>query len=542
MQIFDMHVHDFGGTPDPELLLDKMDKAGVYGGCVFSDWPQNGSFETRLTHVLEWTKGHTDRLFPVMWVHPYEENVIENIHDAVKRGICAFKMICTDYYIYEDKPMELLREMARLDRPVFFHSGILWDGKVSSAYNRPLNWEALIGIKGLRFSMGHCSWPWIDECIAMYGKFMNAGKDTAEMFFDITPGTPEIYREELLTKLYTLGYDVGDNIMFGTDASAHTYRAEWCSKWLDTDRKILDKLGVSLENRQKLYRGNLMRFLGKTDTVHRHLVPDCDDDNAWSAVNPEVKKVIEQWYLKLGFPKEYNREFYAALESINVSDAQTLENYDKNCDDGRRNLLTFLFFCSRLEKSYEQKGTDKQVLLDTLKDIVTWTNTWSQIKGGLYLGELSWLTGHLSMRLFRLGRLQFCMGKDKDGKNVVEIHIPEGAPLDPVECRASIDRAKDFFAKHFPEFEYQYFTCHSWLLDSTLKELLNENSNIIKFQNLFDITEQDESYALLGYVFTWDTTLLNIRNALCTSDFAQRVKKYVLSGKKFHEGLGYIKK
>ncbi len=62
--------------------------------------------------------------------------------------------------------------------------------------------------------MGHCSWPWYDECIALYGKFLNAlEKDGApEMFFDLTPGTPVIYRRDLLTKLFTVGYDVPDNI------------------------------------------------------------------------------------------------------------------------------------------------------------------------------------------------------------------------------------------------------------------------------------------------------------------------------------------
>lgn len=538
-----MHIHNFGGTPDPKSLLDKMNKAGVFGGCVFSDWPQNADFDTRLKDVLAWTAGYPDRLFPVMWIHPYEENIFENIKKAVDSGIAAFKMICTDYYIYEDQPMQLLKEIAKLKKPVFFHSGILWDGEVSSNYNRPLNWESLLKIEGLRFSMGHCSWPWIDECIAMYGKFMNAnGKNNAEMFFDITPGTPEIYRRELVTKLFTIGYDVGDNIMFGTDASADSYRAEWCSKWLAIDSKIMDELGVSLQNRQKLYHDNLMRFLGKTDAVHEHLSPDCDDDKAWSAVNPDMEKIIEDMYLRLEFPKDYNRAFYNALSKKKVSDAITLAGYDKNCEDGERNLLSFLYFAHLLEKQYDEKGIDKQIFLDTARDIVTWTNTWSGVKGRLYLGELSWLSGHLSMKLFRLGRLQFCMGKDKKLGNVIEIHIPEGAPLTPLECQKSIEAAKVFFAKYYPEFEYEYFTCHSWLLDSTLKELLNENSNILKFQQMFDIKQEDDSLAILTYVFTWDTNIRNLPTKVCNSSFAEKVKKYALSGKKFHETLGYIKK
>jgi hypothetical protein len=39
----------------------------------------------------------------------------------------------------------------------------------------------------------------------------------SEMYFDLTRGTPKIYRRELLTKLYTVGMDVEDNVLFGTD-------------------------------------------------------------------------------------------------------------------------------------------------------------------------------------------------------------------------------------------------------------------------------------------------------------------------------------
>lgn len=295
MKIFDMHIHANNSKPVPAELLERMEKAGVYGGCVFSNKPKlprdmtgtvfesGTTFDERLKEVIGWTNGYEDRLFSVVWIHPDEENIIDNIHKAVDAGVCGFKIICNDFYVYEEKCMKVLREIAKLNKPVFFHSGILWDSGVSSKYNRPLNWEALLEIEGLRFSMGHCSWPWIDECIAMYGKFLNALKErnTAEMFFDITPGTPQIYREELVTKLYTVGYDVGDNIMFGTDASADKYNTEWSGKWIDIDKNIMDKIGVSTKNRERLYSQNLMRFLGKNENTKKHTSPEIDDAHDW---------------------------------------------------------------------------------------------------------------------------------------------------------------------------------------------------------------------------------------------------------------------
>lgn len=560
MQIFDIHIHAKGHKPNPEALLAEMAKAGVFGGCVFSTHPKENmmpgglSFDERLDEALGWSRGYEDRLFPILWIHPYEENITENVRRAVKAGVAGFKMICSNYYVYEDKCIELLSEIARLGKPVFFHTGILWDGEISSEYNRPLNWEALLKIKGLRFSMGHCSWPWVDECIALYGKFLNTltySSDGAEMFFDTTPGTPEIYREELITKLYTVGYNVGDNVMFGTDCLASSYRSEWTGAWLSADKKILDKLGVSLENREKLFRGNLMRFLGKSETEVTKEAPVIDDTHIWTPESPKVRTVIEKWYGRLGFPKCYDKEFREALDRIKISDAITLDDYDKKCNDGKRNLLSFLYLCEEVERRYIELGIPDEILIDTLKDIPVWTKVWSSVKGELHLGELGWLSRHMSLRLFKLGRLQFSPSpaeRDipsygiKKGEEVMEIHIPSGERLEPEECRRSIENAKEFFAKYFPNISYKHFTCHSWLLDDTLKKYLPGDSNIIRFGDMFDKIEEDDSCALIRYLFRWDTNEVNLRYAYPSSTLAEKVKRAVLHGETFHETLGVIEK
>ena len=557
MKIFDMHIHSFNHIPAPETLLSEMEKAGVYGGCVFSNWPREAnpsvgtSFEERLAEVLAWTRGYEDRLFPVLWIHPYEDDIINKVHVAAEAGIAAFKMICTNFYVYEEKCMDLLREIAKLDKPVIFHTGILWDGAVSSNYNRPLNWEALLEIEGLRFSMGHCSWPWIDECVALYGKFLNSltVRNTAEMFFDITPGTPEIYRQELMTKLFDIGYDVGHNIMFGTDSLANGYKSAWSGKWLKTDGDIMDELGVSLEYRELMYGGNLMRFLGKTKERPAIASPEVDDSHAWSAVNPKVAETIDKWYLKLGFPSEYNREFYRALEKVRVSDAVTLESFGEGSDNGIRNLLTWLYLCEGVAEKYNAAGIPEEILIDTLYDIVRWTETYTEMHGKLYLGELGWLTRHMKLNLFKLGRLQFAMGDCefdsprhgvKKGDPVLEVHIPAGEKLDIRECEKSFAMAREFFAKYFPEHEWKCFTTHTWLLDTSIRPLMNEGSNILAFSDMFDIIEEQDSAAAIRYVFTWDTTMKNLKNAVCYNSFSEKLKKHALSGGALHETVGII--
>ena len=558
MKIFDMHIHSRPGEPCPEKLISEMEAAGVYGGCVFSNHPIEGTesggsdFDTRLRETLAWVKGYEDRLFPVIWIHPCEENIIENVRRAADAGIVAFKMICEDFYVYDEPCTTVLREIAKLGKPVIFHTGILWDGAVSSNYNRPLNWEHLLEIDGLRFSLGHCSWPWIDECVAMYGKFLNALKDgkSAEMFFDTTPGTPEIYRKELFTKLYYAGYNAGDNIMFGTDSNANKYRAEWVSPWLDIDQKILDELGVSQENREKMYHDNLLRFLGKTDVTAEKEAPIPDNTHVWTPENPEAKAIVKKWYEKLGFPKIFDKEFYKALDTMKITDAMTLERYDKESEDGKKNLIYYLFFCEALSNKYRELGIPENILLDTLGDLVVWAKTWHCVKSSLHLGELNWLSRHLSAKLFKIGRLQFCLGTAEEdlekfgvkiGDNVIEIHIQGEGKLDTEECKKSISEAKLFFAKYFPDYKYKVFTCHSWLIDEDLKEYLPETSNIIKFGNMFYRAKNYDSNALLRYIFRWDTNEINLKYAYSSSAFAEKIKAAVLKGKVFHETLGVIK-
>ena len=295
MEIFDMHVHAQNTPPAPELLLSRLSEAGVYGCSVISNRPpemtaETGSdFDSRLSEILGWTRGNEDRLIPILWIHPDEADLGNKIRRASDAGVAAFKVICNNFYVGENKSMDMLEKIAETGKPVMFHSGILWDGAPSSPYNRPANWEALLELNGLKFSLAHCSWPWIDECIAVYGKFLNAlskGK-TVEMFVDLTPGTPEIYREELFRKLFTVGYDVPNNIMYGTDCRTDNYRTEWTKKWLAIDTALFDKFNIPEKMRQKIFRDNFMRFLGRNQAPVKRFVPLPDSQTVWT---PELEK------------------------------------------------------------------------------------------------------------------------------------------------------------------------------------------------------------------------------------------------------------
>ena len=281
MKVYDVHVHS-NGLVDGKRTLERMARAGVSGGSIFSQHPpfydslgaHDKDARPRLKLVLESCRGCEGRLFPVLWIHPDEPDVPEVVAEAADRGIAAFKCICNNFYIGEEKGVAMLEAVAKTGKPIFFHSGILWDDSPSSKYNRPLNWEELLNrsegtidrIRGLRFSLGYCSWPWYDECIALYGKFLANFRahpeDDIQMFFDLTPGTPVSYRFDLLRKLLNCGYDIDHNILWGTDCFCEDYNDEWARKWLGTDNAIMDELNIPARIRENIFHKNAERFYG----------------------------------------------------------------------------------------------------------------------------------------------------------------------------------------------------------------------------------------------------------------------------------------
>jgi predicted TIM-barrel fold metal-dependent hydrolase len=249
-----------------------MSEAGVDGAVMislaprcFPVWAEEHTPGERLDNVFAWCEA-SPKLFPFYWIDPTEDDALGQVELAVKREVLGFKCICDHFYPNDPSAQVVFRAIAQAGKPLLFHSGTLWDGKDSSRYNRPTEFEALIDIKGLKFALAHISWPWLDELVALYGKFQSATRqrpgEVAELFVDTTPGTPRIYREEAFRKLFTVGYDVRDNVMMGSDQCTGRYRAEAVKNLAARDSEILRGLGVEEDVIAAVMGGNMERFLG----------------------------------------------------------------------------------------------------------------------------------------------------------------------------------------------------------------------------------------------------------------------------------------
>lgn len=249
-----------------------------------------------------------------------------------------------------------------------------------------------------------------------------------------------------------------------------------------------------------------------------------------------MKAIIEKWYEKLAFPKEWDSDFRSLLKTKELSPCRISE-YDNAGEDKEQNLLMYLFFCEELSEGYIARGIEEKILFDTLSDLVIWAKVHFAINGKLGLTQTNWLSHHFAMKLFRLGRLQFCMAE-----NELEMHIAEGDSLTPEKCKESILLAEPFFEKHFPEFSYDKFTCHSWLLDETILQFVGKDSNIAKFRNMFEIKSSEDADDALRYIFRHDATRENLKNFTPRSSLAKKIYEYVQNGGKLHCTLGEIRK
>ncbi|MGN1123027.1 MAG: acyltransferase domain-containing protein [Eubacterium sp.] len=218
----------------------------------------------------------------------------------------------------------------------------------------------------------------------------------------------------------------------------------------------------------------------------------------------------------------------------------------KTKDDLTR-LAVVIMCLENTRVQYERLKIDDKVLFDTMSDISIWCSN-NDNKG---LKNYGWIKNHLSCELFRLGRLQFqifnCNNPTLNykrlpfsfGEKMIYVHIPQGERLIYDDCVSSLKQAKAFFSKHFPDFEYRYFFCESWLLYGDNDKFMPQDSNIIKFASLFDVrySVKDDSQAI-ERIFG-KRQLFKSRYPESTT-LQKNAKTYMQNGGKLGIGIGVI--
>jgi len=274
--IIDCHVHS-RGTERVDDILRAMDQAGVEKICLFSPYASaevdvfGGLFsadEEAMRNAVEWlgkvVARAPDRIIGFAWIDAQWPSAAQALERAVDLGIRGVKSIPNHWYPTDECALALFAKMEELGVPGIFHSGILFGFADGSRFCRPVFYEALINYPSVNFALSHISWPWVDECLAVAGRFRAAthgGDREMQMFIDLTPGTPRIWRAEALRK--ALVY-LGDGMLIYGSDTFPADNAERLRASVQRDQAIFrEELGLSSEAIDRIMGGNLLRMLGE---------------------------------------------------------------------------------------------------------------------------------------------------------------------------------------------------------------------------------------------------------------------------------------
>jgi predicted TIM-barrel fold metal-dependent hydrolase len=279
MRIWDCHCHCHGEEKGREVLK-AMDEAGIERINLFSQYPYKvkagrhlphgpGSSATRkevrerIDHIARVQSADPSRIYGMIWAEPRTPGIVEEIERGiVDKGLRGVKLIPDRWFPYDELMFPIYRKMEELGKPIMFHAGIVYGFEDSSRYCMPVGFECLLNFPKLRFSLAHIAWPWVDECLAVYGSFLSSVRDKpdrTQMFVDTCRGTPDAWRLEAFQKAVPF---VGtEHLMFGVDTSPGRL-AHRGPEDVGKDLAILrDVMGLSEKQIEEYFWGACERFL-----------------------------------------------------------------------------------------------------------------------------------------------------------------------------------------------------------------------------------------------------------------------------------------
>ncbi|WP_020385600.1 acyltransferase domain-containing protein [Kribbella catacumbae] len=163
-------------------------------------------------------------------------------------------------------------------------------------------------------------------------------------------------------------------------------------------------------------------------------------------------------------------------------------------DDSRVSVAAFLRTLPDIRRYHQERGISDEISWATLADLGRQLDVHRRTFGEYGLATHWWMSIHWTGVIYALGRLQFLLHQvpeknpvpgTEPGEWVIGVHIPEAGPLTPESIDDSFARAREFFARIFPEYPVKTATLGSWLLDPYLLDNLPPESNMVRFGRRF---------------------------------------------------------
>lgn len=298
------------------------------------------------------------------------------------------------------------------------------------------------------------------------------------------------------------------------------------------------------------------------DASARELMAFCsvadEDQTAMLAARPDRIRDPDWWWLLRGTVAELRSRMDQTLSANGYAAWPTAPE-----DSGPVGMFLYawslLAVVPEVLQLHRRRGIPESVSRDTLLDL-----------GGVMSSHLE-VTGQRGVGLFPLwgppqsfcgldytiGRHSFTRAEIAFGDGVAGysllVHIPPYGPLREQDSRQSIDRAIRFFADHFSDQPIAALVCKSWILDPQLADYLEADSNLVRFQQRFqllprvpldDDSEGDREMMRLGLQLTTPhegaLTDNDLDRVPQTTTLQRAFVRHIWSGRHWHIRTGII--
>lgn len=267
------------------------------------------------------------------------------------------------------------------------------------------------------------------------------------------------------------------------------------------------------------------------DNKYKQICYDCVEEINNSDIYTEAFNKV--------YKKLYYNDFRDIRELWNISDINEL--FTDNVNPFITNIMVLLGYKFHLYNIKKYNLGDKQISIHKKRVKECFENDLvNRGYKGIRISQMLWSIYFIRVRIIEVGRLQYQYSVTDDNKQVIKIHIPRGNKLDISSVKKSIDDSKQEIEKIFKVSNCEYI-CNSWLLSNQIHELVDKDTNIYKFQELFNVEDGESCIDdILNFVFETekcdDYSLLSERTSL-----QKIVKEGLLKGTDFYLGLGVLK-
>lgn len=155
---------------------------------------------------------------------------------------------------------------------------------------------------------------------------------------------------------------------------------------------------------------------------------------------------------------------------------------------------------------------------------------------GVRFSQLLWSIYFIRGKIIEVGSLQYAY---EDEENI-KIHIPKKTNLNIQNVKESLNNSKIEIKKIFKISDYKYI-CNSWLLSKKLNEVIEKNTNISDFFELFDVTDGADCIKdILNFVYGLEKCD-NYVDLPENTKLQKAIKKSLINNENFYLGLGILK-